>query len=559
MSETIGRRLREAREQRHLPLQQVADLTRIRLHYLQALEADDYSLIPSAAQARGFLRNYAEFLNLDLGQALADVQRSRPQETEEVSGPLPKVDIAPDAPRTALPPVEEEPVTRSSWLARFRKAPAIAPDVESQSSEPTATPAEPPQEESSIATAAPEPAVLKDEEKKDDQAESPLEAGEQPEALVEAHGEPASRDLWSRRTSLFHLQIGRNLESPEPAGSDPETVSKPVETSDAVFTPVVEKPEEIFVEIGQKLRKRRELLSLTLDEIERHIKVRAVFVKILEEGAFDKLPSAVQTRGMLANYATFLDLDTDALLLRFADAIQASHRLRYPEKPGGQKSPMRVSPNLPPWRSFIAGDMIFGISMAVLLVAMAVWGVNRVFSIQAEEAMLPTAPSISDVLATSQQPTIEQQVTLIPAADTALPANLGINTPDTSLEASAFDVTISVQVTITVVERTFLRVTVDGEEVLNGRVLSGDIFTYEASDSIEVLTGNAAALRITYNGRDLGLMGNFGEVANRIYTADGVVTPTPVAPATSTPSLTPTITRTPTVTPKVPSPTPSGE
>ena len=50
----------------------------------------------------------------------------------------------------------------------------------------------------------------------------------------------------------------------------------------------------------------------------------------------DELPSTVQTRGMLSNYATFLDLDVDALLLRFADALQARHRERNPAKAGAQ-------------------------------------------------------------------------------------------------------------------------------------------------------------------------------------------------------------------------------
>src|SRR5512135_233181 len=64
MSDSIGARLREARELRRLTLQQVSETTKLRIHYLQALENDDYSAIPSAAQARGFLRIYAEFLEL---------------------------------------------------------------------------------------------------------------------------------------------------------------------------------------------------------------------------------------------------------------------------------------------------------------------------------------------------------------------------------------------------------------------------------------------------------------------------------------------------------------
>jgi cytoskeletal protein RodZ len=351
---------------------------------------------------------------------------------------------------------------------------------------------------------------------------------------------------------MFRMRVNRQDASPEPDGEEavPEQAA-----AAAVPSPLAETPEQIFAEIGGKLRQRRELLSLTVEEIERHIKVRAVFVRSLEQGAFDKLPSAVQTRGMLANYATFLDLDTDALLLRFADAIQAGHRLRYPEKPAGNKSPMRISPTMPPLRSFIAGDLVFGVSIAVLLIAMAVWGVNRVFSAQAaEQAALPTAPSISDVLATSQIPTVEQLVTLIPAADTPLPGD-GLAVPTGTLEAQPFDPTIAVQINIAVVERTFLRVVVDGEEAYNGRPLPGNNYTYEASESVEVLTGNGAALRITYNGRELGLMGDFGEVVNRMYTANGVMTPTPAAPATSTPSLTPTPSHTPSATPRV-SPTP---
>lgn len=66
MSETIGAALRAAREQRQLTLAQVSESTKLRIHYLQALENDDISAMPSAAQARGFLRLYAEFLGLDL-------------------------------------------------------------------------------------------------------------------------------------------------------------------------------------------------------------------------------------------------------------------------------------------------------------------------------------------------------------------------------------------------------------------------------------------------------------------------------------------------------------
>lgn len=85
MIDSIGVRLRQAREFRNLTLQQVSETTKIRSHYLQALESDDHSAIPSAAQARGFLRIYAEFLDLDLADLVPSAQPIEPPSARQVT------------------------------------------------------------------------------------------------------------------------------------------------------------------------------------------------------------------------------------------------------------------------------------------------------------------------------------------------------------------------------------------------------------------------------------------------------------------------------------------
>lgn len=61
----IGASLRQARLARGLELAAVEKATRIRLKYLQALEEERFHVLPAEAYAKGFLREYSEFLGLD--------------------------------------------------------------------------------------------------------------------------------------------------------------------------------------------------------------------------------------------------------------------------------------------------------------------------------------------------------------------------------------------------------------------------------------------------------------------------------------------------------------
>ena len=65
MVETAGTKLRRARTQRHLSLQDAARATKIQIAQLQDLENDDYSNFANLAYARGFLVSYGRYLHLD--------------------------------------------------------------------------------------------------------------------------------------------------------------------------------------------------------------------------------------------------------------------------------------------------------------------------------------------------------------------------------------------------------------------------------------------------------------------------------------------------------------
>lgn len=66
-----GTMLRERREAMGVSLAEVEAATRIRQKYLSALESNDWHLLPGEIVGRGFLRNYAAYLNLDPSETLA--------------------------------------------------------------------------------------------------------------------------------------------------------------------------------------------------------------------------------------------------------------------------------------------------------------------------------------------------------------------------------------------------------------------------------------------------------------------------------------------------------
>ena len=72
---TAGQILKAERLRKKLSIARVAKATKIRPLYLKALENDRYQELPSPTSARGFVRNYADFLGLPLKDILAVFRR----------------------------------------------------------------------------------------------------------------------------------------------------------------------------------------------------------------------------------------------------------------------------------------------------------------------------------------------------------------------------------------------------------------------------------------------------------------------------------------------------
>ncbi|MCB9136156.1 MAG: DUF4115 domain-containing protein [Anaerolineales bacterium] len=393
--------------------------------------------------------------------------------------------------------------------------------------------------------------------------------------------EQISRVTYIRVSYLEALESGQLERLPSPAqargflrtyakhlGLTPEPLLAALDRNDLVPhsedipTPEPQAPtpvsEAVFVEIGQALRQHRELLGLKLEDIEQQTRIRLHYLQALEAGNLEALPSPVQGRGMLNNYATFLGLDTDPLLLKFADGLQARLMARRGARaststtnPREQTSPPR-GPQKSPIRRFISNDLIFGSILGVGLLVFVIWGAIRVSTLTTAEQASPTAPSIVDMLAPEMTPS---PITTLSTPGGESPVETsGEITPTPGLSIPIFSED-AVQLYIIARQRAWMRITVDGEVAFEGRVIPGNAYSYSGQDTIDLLTGNGAALQVYFNQNDLGPIGLFGEVIQRTFTPLGVVLPTPTVTPTPTITETPAFVETPTETP-TPTPPP---
>ena len=77
----FGVKMRRLREERGVSLRQIADVTRISVGVLEALERNDISRLPGGIFSRAFVRSYAIEVGLDPEQTVRDFLVQFPNET----------------------------------------------------------------------------------------------------------------------------------------------------------------------------------------------------------------------------------------------------------------------------------------------------------------------------------------------------------------------------------------------------------------------------------------------------------------------------------------------
>lgn len=283
--------------------------------------------------------------------------------------------------------------------------------------------------------------------------------------------------------------------------------------------------------IGERLREAREAKGVTIEQAEQATRIRARFLAALEADDVSDMASPAQARGFIRNYAQFLGLDADALLAEFAP-LKAALRPRVAPAPAAP--PKTTRPSLPPRvasalpaspsaslakpslrgqvRRTLSPDLLITIAVMVLVGALVLWGSTQFAPLLAGSATATLQPSTAAALTP-----LASEATLTPEPAEASPT-APLPTPLPNY--------VGVNLLVRAEQRAWLRVLVDGVETFVGQMAPGDTREFVGQQTVELWTGNGKGTRVVFNGNDQGTLGGFGEVAIRIWTLEGMVTPT---------------------------------
>ena len=253
--------------------------------------------------------------------------------------------------------------------------------------------------------------------------------------------------------------------------------------------------------IGETLVAARRQQGVALSDAAAETRVRESYLAALEAEDFAALGGDVYVKGFLRSYARFLRLDPEPLIA----AYRANHEHPEDAHSLAQQPVSRVPTERNPAWMLGAGVLV----IVVAIFALIGWLGGSDDPADEDLAGVPppveNLPSPSPSLAATE-PSIE------PTTEPTQPPS---DEPTEVLAARGVRLKLDLDN-----GPSWMRVVVDGETELEGEQPEGESLRFRGDQSITVRIGDAAAVRVTVNGQDRGVLGESGEVVEKTYTVD---------------------------------------
>ena len=298
--------------------------------------------------------------------------------------------------------------------------------------------------------------------------------------------------------------------------------------------------------LGETLRAQREKKGITLEQAASDTHIREKFLKGLEDSDYQTLPGTVYTKGFLRNYAEYLELPTEELVVQFHQErdLPDAPRTFKPLNPIARRSLIFTPAVLVPV-VVLAGIALFVGYLYYQFVSFAVPpkiditdppadAIAQSADFVVKGKTVPEGrvtvqvfpgPLTVDGIHPNADGTFSVNVQLNPGSNHIIvdvldtTGKVGRASRTVRLESSSTGQPVTVSVSVKGGEA-WLQATIDGTVVAGtGRVFKdGETGTYTGRE-VRLRSTNGAVTIVSYNGRPAVAMGQAGETVERIYTA----------------------------------------
>ena len=303
--------------------------------------------------------------------------------------------------------------------------------------------------------------------------------------------------------------------------------------------------------LGAQLKLAREKRGVTLEDVSSSTKIGTRMLRAIEADHYDQLPGGIFNKGFVRAFARAVGVDEEKAIEDYLAATEPAQPDAKADNELRQGIELRAQSE-----ANSAGELPWGwLALALILIALAfaVWGLwtreERKAQVNgATSSNLQTSPAASSPAVSSENNADPRELQLKSASSSGAANNpnaMGFgSTPsfpvstnsasraradssssnslpagsaaDSSANSGYFNLHIKVE------KDSWLSLSSDGKNVLQGTVAAPAVKSVRARNQIVVKAGNVGALEFEFNGQRLPAQGNLGEVKNLTFGTDGL-------------------------------------
>lgn len=294
--------------------------------------------------------------------------------------------------------------------------------------------------------------------------------------------------------------------------------------------------------IGETLKKCREDSGLGLSDIALKLRIRIEHLQAIEDNAFEKLPADVFTIGYLREYAKLFNIDSDPLVETFKELKKAKAQpieiadeiINTTSVEPLTENQTPISPGIKIFTAIGAG------AIAAIILFTIMEGLQNTNSGNTDNRIIvkltkdlpieaPAAPEQNqklpgqtEVKATEPQKAVPSSVT-VPSVKAStdkastevarkLPEQIKPKPPASQNDGPPAATERRHKLKVIANEDTWLRIETGNEEWQEVMMAQGDSNEWSSRKGFNLKIGNAGGVKLVFNGKDLGTLGEKGKV-----------------------------------------------